>query len=185
MSAAGELLERFADGDVRAGRHNPAAGAQEALVAVLYSQPFLRSEVYRIVVRDVEAEEVLQEVLLRIAKGVTGFRSESKMRTWARSIAHNTAVGHLRRRSETTGFDADVADGPGEVERFTSVLANRADVKAALDELPDDFSAVVRLRDLEQLTYQQIADQLGLNLNTVRSRLARGRTRLAVLLEQR
>lgn len=164
-------------------RQAPANDAViDAFVSILQSQRFLHAEVSRLIFDPNTAEDVIQEVLLKATRGLFEFRGESKVRTWVRRIAHNEAVGVLRRRQESVGREADLAGQVEEVMRFSSILASRHDLHVALDRLSPDFAEVVRLRDIEQLTYDQIAERTGLKLNTVRSRLARGRAKLAVEL---
>jgi len=151
--------------------------ATDTLVAALYQQRFARSEIRKVLINDnTAAEEALQETALAVVRSLPNFRGDSTFRTWATTIARNKAIEVLRRLRPTVPLDER---DQSEAARFSSMLADRTDLHTALASLPQDFRDVVHLRDIEQQSYQEISDQLGIKLNTVRSRLARGRARLA------
>lgn len=150
--------------------------ALDLLVTIIYRERFVRAEIRKILIQDTQAaEEALQETALSMVRGIGSFRGESTFRTWVSSIGRNRAIDVLRRTRQTDLLDED----QGEVERYSSVLASRADLEAALEALPEHLRHPVRLRDIEQRSYSEIATLLDIELNTVRSRLARGRARLA------
>lgn len=204
VRACAELLDAYRSLDLRSGERDrvldtlatsasTSPAALDLLVRVVYEERFVRSEIRKVLINDTSgAEEALQETALAMVRALPSFRAESTFRTWVSSIGRNQAVAVLRRRAPTvkvTSFDEQLdpttAGGAGlsEVARYSSLLADRADLATAIGQLPDDFGAVIRLRDVEQRSYQEIADALGIKLNTVRSRLARGRAQLAVMLE--
>lgn len=139
-----------------------------------------------------EAEDVVQETFLRAWHGLERFRSESSLKTWLYAIALNRArVRHgtlARLRAvftpgRTRGDDAfaslDDAAAPALSPEENALLADRRRrLRAALHTLPDEFRVAVVLRDLEELSYEEIAEVLGVPIGTVRSRLARGRAQL-------
>ena len=170
-----------------------ALGSRYALnvvINIIYSERFVRSEIRKVLINDdAAAEEALQETALAMINGLGSFRGESTFRTWVSTIGRNQAIAILRRRKPTIALD-DLSGGSTdrgdtrlpELARYSSLLADRADLNAALALLSDELRETVRLRDIERRSYQEIADTLDIKLNTVRSRLARGRAQLATVL---
>jgi RNA polymerase sigma-70 factor (ECF subfamily) len=135
------------------------------------------------------AQDLSQEVFLRVFKGLPRYRGGSSLKTWIYSIALNHCRGRLGRRGiELLDWDeenwshgpVDPARGPEE-----DLLARDGErrIAAVLLTLPVRFREAVILRDLEGLSYEEIASVLRVRTGTVRSRIARGRERLRVLLE--
>ena len=135
-----------------------------------------------------EAEEVAQEVFLRVHRAIDDFRGEAKLSTWLYAIASRLCLNRLasgERRMAREGEEAlerlrSDADPAAHVERGELEAA----LRRAIDELPDERRIVVVLRDLEGLSYEEIAAALELPLNTVRSRLHRARMDLKEKLER-
>jgi RNA polymerase sigma-70 factor, ECF subfamily len=135
-----------------------------------------------------EADDATQESLIAIVRGLHGFDGRSAFSTWAYRVATNRCTDELRRRRRRpVPVDSDdhpepVADDEGPAEH--AVRADeRTDLLAALAALPDDFRAVVVLRDVADLDYATIGEVLDLAPGTVRSRLSRARARLAEALQ--
>jgi RNA polymerase sigma-70 factor (ECF subfamily) len=135
------------------------------------------------------AQDLSQEVFLRVFKGLPRYRGSSSLKTWIYSIALNHCRGRLGRRGiELTDWDEENwSHGPADPGRGPEgdLLARDGDrrVAALLLALPVRFREAVILRDLEGLSYEEIAAVLRVRTGTVRSRIARGRERLRVLLE--
>jgi len=136
-----------------------------------------------------EAEEVAQEVFLRVHRAIADFRGEAKLSTWLYAIASRLCLNRLasgerraiREGEETLTRLASSHAGPGdELERSELETA----LQRAIAELPEDRRIVVVLRDLEGLAYEEIAAALELELGTVRSRLHRARMDLKAKLER-
>jgi RNA polymerase sigma-70 factor (ECF subfamily) len=131
---------------------------------------------------DQDAEDVVQEAFLRAVKYWKGF-SGNNCRAWLLAIVRNTFYSWLRQRSVQPELTAD-----GEVEEIDSGIPNpesallqnadRELLKAALEELPDDFREAIVLREMEGLSYKEIADIAAVPIGTIMSRLARARRRL-------
>jgi RNA polymerase sigma-70 factor (ECF subfamily) len=139
-----------------------------------------------LVVNRADVEDVLQDVLVAVAETIGGFRGEARFRTWLNQVARFKAIAHLRRkRDEARLDDPDGAPGPGDAARISSILAERATLHGVLDGLPGHYREALVLRDVHQLSYEQITEQLGVALNTVRSRVARGRALVAAGLVER
>lgn len=128
-------------------------------------------------------EEVEQEVLIAVARSIHRYRGEAKFTTWLYSLARNTAVTELRRFKHTSTIDDDQVDDWTQ-RRVSSLVAERDMVREAVFSLPPIFRETVLLRDVERLSYSEIAERQGLAINTVRSRLSRGRALLAATIPE-
>jgi RNA polymerase sigma factor (sigma-70 family) len=136
-----------------------------------------------------EAQEVAQEVFLRAHRGLAGFRGDAKLSTWLYAIASRLCLNRLQRgerRLVRQGEEAllRLADE----RRRPDAALERSELETALAraiaELPEERRIVVVLRDLEGLSYEEIAKVLELELGTVRSRLHRARADLRDKLER-
>lgn len=139
-----------------------------------------------------EAEDIVQETFLRAYRGLESFRGESSLKTWLYTIALNRVRarhGTLARirelfssRSRTDDdmpSEIDLAADPGDTPEETAVKRDqRARLRQAVQNLPEEFRLAVVLRDLEGLSYGEVAEALKVPIGTVRSRLARGRSML-------
>jgi RNA polymerase sigma-70 factor, ECF subfamily len=143
-----------------------------------------------------QAADLTQEIFLRVFRHIDQFRGHSSLKTWIFRIALNHCRSCLSRRhlpmQPLVEEQPGEQDGPGAVMladpgRGPEELAVAADegrrVAQALTHLPESFREAVVLRDLEGLSYEEIAEVLRVRLGTVRSRIARGREQLRALLE--
>lgn len=139
---------------------------------------------------EADALDATQEALIAIARGIRRFDGRAAFTTWAYRVTTNACLDELRRRKRrpTPGLPDDLGSSDrSEVGAAPSagidVLPDRLAIDAALARLPEEFRAPVVLRDLCDLDYAEIADALGIPPGTVRSRIARGRSQLARLLD--
>jgi RNA polymerase sigma factor (sigma-70 family) len=135
---------------------------------------------------DQDAEDVVQEASLRAFKYWKGF-SGRDCRSWLLAIVRNTYYSWLRQRSvqpELTedGEIDDVDDSSPNPENALLRSANREMLKAALEDLPVEFREAIVLREMEGMSYKEIADISSVPIGTVMSRLARARKRLQIYL---
>jgi RNA polymerase sigma-70 factor (ECF subfamily) len=136
-----------------------------------------------------EAEEIAQETFLRAHRALGEFRGEARLGTWLYAIASRLCLNRLaagdRRHPRA---DDDALDRVPTSVADAATTLERSELEAALHEaiaaLPEDRRIVVVLRDVEGLTYEEIAEVLGLELGTVRSRLHRARLELKAKLER-
>lgn len=163
-----DLLARHAAGG--------SALAAELLVEAVDQQGIARRAVRRYLVDDRAVEDVVQDTLVTVAQSVGSFRGEARFTTWVHRLARNRAVDHLRRARSADPLDDDHV-GPS--ARMSSMIVSRESVRQMLEELPPHYRDALLLRDVERLPYADVADRLGLNLNTVKSHVARGRALLA------
>lgn len=135
---------------------------------------------------DADAEDIVQDAMLRAFRYFAGFRGDgaTQGRAWVLTIVRNTAHSWRRRRrpdeaalefDETVHSEAAVGEDPGgELARGDS----RETLARALDRLPPDLREVIVLREVEGLSYKEIAEVAEVPIGTVMSRLSRARRRL-------
>jgi RNA polymerase sigma-70 factor (ECF subfamily) len=161
-----------------------AAGSPEALdtlLQVVDDHRLANATVRRFILNEELVDEATQDTLIAIAESIQKFRGESKFTTWLYAVARNVAIGHLRRINPSVSLDT-AENSAGAARRLSSVVAERAAIQKAVERLPIHYRDAVMLRDVERRTYEEIAEELGIELNTVRSRLARGRAMLAAAI---
>ena len=142
---------------------------------------------YKFVGKHDEAEDLTQDIFLKIFKALNTFDRRANFQTWIVSISRNLCIDHyrsVRKERQTVARDVDMADlQPASAERGPYAAAEHQDLRAllrvALETLPATLRTAVVLRDLQELSYQEIADRLRLPEGTVKSRINRGRIELA------
>ena len=142
---------------------------------------------YKFVGKHDEAEDLTQDIFLKIFKSLDTFDRRANFQTWLISISRNLCIDHYRSvRKERETIDRDVDAGelaPAASEPGPMAMLEQRDrvalLKQALSALPDTLRTAVLMRDIQELSYQEIADQLRLPEGTVKSRINRGRTELA------
>ncbi|MFQ5903073.1 MAG: RNA polymerase sigma factor [Candidatus Binatia bacterium] len=130
----------------------------------------------------VEAEDLAQDVFVKVYHGLQGFQGEALFSTWLYRVTANSCLNRRRRRKRESQV-TQVVDDPERVfsDRASNphTLLERKELKVFLEKaiqaLPQEQRMVLILRDIEGLSYEEIADSLGLELGTVRSRLHRAR----------
>lgn len=173
------------------------AGSDQAFEwLVTYFHGPVYSLVYGILSDPADAADVTQEVFLRAFKGIGGFRRGSSLKTWLYRISVREALNHRRwcwrhRRGQVSidddqGRAVAAAELPDlEATPFEQLATHetQAVVRRALNEVPPVFRSAVILRDLEGLSYDDIAEILEVSVGTVKSRILRGRRALRQLLD--
>lgn len=172
----------------------------DAVEQWIYSKKdFIRSVLYRYTKQSDMAEDLIQETFLQALRSLPSFRGDAKITTWLYSIARNVALSRLRNTRRYSYLDGETlehvqATSDGELETNrphhspaddTVRSEERRMLHEALDELSDSYREVVTLRDLEELSTQEVADRLGLTRVNVRVRLHRARAALRQELEPR
>lgn len=132
---------------------------------------------------DALAEDLLQETLIRISKGLAAFEGRSSLKTWAFRIATHAAVDHLRRSRRDLGLveldETALAGEPGEeLDERLVVDEMNACLRAEIDRLPESHRAAILLHDLEGLSAAETAEVVGCSLATAKIRIHRARARL-------
>lgn len=142
--------------------------------------------VYRVVRMHDAADDVAQEVFIRLYRALGRIQPHRPLGPWLSRVALNLSMSYLRRQKNRISID----DNPG----MEAVVAPQADpqhpllelrrhqllngLEKAIDRLPPKFKSVFVLRVLEQRSYEEVAEALGLSMGTVMSRLSRARSRL-------
>ena len=134
---------------------------------------------------EADADDLTQEILIEIARGIAGFRGSSSLATWVYRVALNRCLKHReRRKPDTEPLDLLTEAGPD--ENGPVRCAERGELKgrieAALTLLSEDHREVVLLHELHGLTYTECAEALGIPVGTVKSRLSNAFRRLRLSL---
>jgi len=169
-----DVLVRAAQGDLQA--------FEEVYKA---SSSFVYNVALRVVNNREDAREVTQEVFLIIYNKLKSFRFESSFKTWAYRITANYAINFAKKnsRAKTVPYEEALGEDPSvsRVQEHIDGDHQSLLVENLLAEIPPDQRACVVLRNIEGLSYQEIAQTLKININTVRSRLKRAREKLLSL----
>ena len=171
------------------------AGSEEAYAWLIgeFHQP-IYGLIYRIVNDPSDAADTTQEVFLKVFRGMKHFHGESSLKTWIYRIALHEAANRRRwwfrhkaqemqiqpvdtGECEFSGEDRLVDQGESPFEKFAHTEV-RAAVEEALQRVPEPYRTDLILRDLEEMSYEEIAEVLGISLGTVKSRITRGRDAL-------
>jgi RNA polymerase sigma-70 factor (ECF subfamily) len=147
---------------------------------------------YKFVGKHDEAEDLTQDIFLKIFKALATFDRRANFQTWIISISRNLCIDHyrsVRKERQTIAREVDTGDlQPVSSDRGPYAAAEHQDLRVllrqALQVLPASLRTAVVLRDLQELSYQEIADRLGLPEGTVKSRINRGRLELARQLKR-
>jgi RNA polymerase sigma-70 factor (ECF subfamily) len=186
--AEAEFIERLKRGE---------AGAFEELVAERSAEIY--GLLFRLTENSEEARDLTQETFLRAFQNIERFRGEADLRTWIYRIAINQARNRWRwwrrrRRDATVSLDATqgqsnltliatLAESSPNPEQQTLAHERELALRSALQKVGRAYRETVILRDIEGFSYEEIATTLGINVGTVKSRLARGREELRRKLE--
>jgi len=163
---------------------------------VTYYHAGVYNLVYGILSDGADAADVTQEVFLRAFRGIHGFRQGSSLKTWLYRISVRQALNHRRwcwrHHRQQVSIDAEV-EGKNPALDLKDLEATpleqveaaemQAVVRRALAQVPDVFRSAVILRDLEGLSYEEVAEVLEVSVGTVKSRILRGRRDLREILE--
>ncbi|HZU42283.1 MAG TPA: sigma-70 family RNA polymerase sigma factor [Terriglobales bacterium] len=173
------------------------AGSEEAYAWLVdnYHQP-VYNLVYRMVNDPADAADTTQEIFLKVFRGIRHFHGESSLKTWIYRIAIHEASNHrrwwFRHKAQETPMEGverqdengaslsfgpqdtlvDKSDSPFEAFAHAEI---RARVEKELKEVPEPYRTSLILRDLEEMSYEEIAEITQVSLGTVKSRLTRGR----------
>ena len=142
---------------------------------------------YKFVGKHDEAEDLAQDIFLKIFKSLDTFDRRANFQTWLISVSRNLCIDHyrsVRKERETIDRDVDANElAPAAREPGPIAALEQADrvalLRKALAALPATLRKAVLMRDIQELSYQEIADKLRLPEGTVKSRINRGRTELA------
>ncbi len=161
-------------------------------------QPLVHSLSLRILGDAEDARDASQETFIKVYRHLARFRGDASLKTWICRIAINQARSHKRwfrrrRRDGTHSLDADdeqfvslshLKSSGASPEAVTLAQERHRQIERALTELKSDFRIAVILRDIEGMTYEEMAVVLEISIGTVKSRIARGREMIRSKLEK-
>ena len=179
-----QLIKKFQDGDV--GAYNQ--------IVYRYKDRLLNF-IYRFLNDLDRSEDLVQDTLLKLYTHKDSYKEIAKFSTWLYTIAANLARTELRKIKRRKTFSVTELShddkefiikstdvGPGEENLSQNFEKN---VQRALKELPDDFKTIIILRDIQELSYDEISKITEVPLGTVKSRINRGRVKLQQLLKKK
>ncbi|RMD98148.1 MAG: sigma-70 family RNA polymerase sigma factor [Calditrichaeota bacterium] len=179
-----ELIERFQQGDIN---------AFEQIVKRYKDQ--LLNFIYRFVGNQEQAEDILQETFLRVYRNRHAYRRVAKFSTWIYTIAGNLARTELRKRKRRRLFslsdlgveedkDYEVSDEEFNPEAHVDSIFHDEIIQKEINRLSPKFREVIILRDIQELSYDEISKILRVPIGTVKSRVNRARLRLQSRLKK-
>lgn len=142
-----------------------------------------------------DAQDAAQEAFIKAWTSLGSFRGDSKFSVWLYRIANNVCLDALRRRrtdtvslTQTDGtgdeVELEIADESASPERLLEQKERSAALHSALARLPEDYRRVLLLRETAGLSYEEIAQTLGMDMGTVKSRIFRARKKLCTILSE-
>jgi len=172
-----DLIEKFQNGDLYAFD----------LIVKRYKNQLLNF-VYRFLGNAEEAEDLVQETFLRVYRNRKAYQKVAKFSTWIYTIAGNLAKTELRKRKRRKFFsisdlgynekDYDISDEAFNPEKDVDGRMKEEIIHKEIDDLSPKFREVILLRDVQQLSYEEISQIVNIPLGTVKSRVNRGRLKL-------
>ncbi|MEQ9503947.1 MAG: RNA polymerase sigma factor SigZ [Deltaproteobacteria bacterium] len=143
-------------------------------------RPFVR----RRVASEADADDVLQEVLLRVHRGLDGLEDEQRFAGWIHRVAYNAIADHLRVRQRHPIAEASNETAAPELEpEDTTREALKQTLSLFVAQLPSPYREAITLVELEGLSQREAADLVGISVSGMKSRVQRGRQRLREMLE--
>ena len=177
-----ELIKRFQNNDL---------GAYDIIIMRYKDQ--LLNFAYRFLGNVEESEDIVQETFLRLWRNRHAYRQIAKFSTWIYTIAGNLAKTELRKRKRRKvvsisdmGFDDkeyEIEDEMANTDQEVNSALTEKIIQKAINELPPRFKEVIILRDIQELSYEDIGSILQIPLGTVKSRVNRARLKLQVKLK--
>lgn len=162
------------------------AGDREALLTLLREiEPHVYRTAYYMLRNEQDALDASQEALVRIYTKINSYEEKALFKTWVQRIVTNICIDKFRRSKPSVSIDEHEmvfrADHNVEDEVLSTYVAK--DIQSAIDRLPEHHRTVVVLRYLQDFSYNEIAETLGLPINTVKSYLFRARHQLQGMLQ--
>ena len=177
-----KLIERASGGDPSA--FNQLMAMHEKRMYAVALRMFANRE---------DAQDCLQEAMLRIYRAIGGFKGQSSFSTWVYRITMNTCLDELRRKKNRPNTSLDnlldqgwsPSDGDNVPERRAIQSETRKMLAGAIRELPEDMRSAIVLQDVQGYSYDEIAQMLDVNVGTIKSRISRGREKLREKLSKK
>ena len=176
-----DMIERASRGDAAAFNHLMAQHERRMYAVAL-----------RMCGNREDAQDCLQEAMLRVYRAIGGFKGQSSFSTWVYRITMNTCLDELRckKNRQNTSLDnlLDLGWSPADESNAPEKQAMRSELRRnlnrAIQELPEEMRSAVVLRDIQGFSYDEIARMLEINVGTIKSRISRGREKLREKLKE-
>mgnify|MGYP001823098773 FL=1 len=149
--------------------------AAEALLTQVHQNGLARPGVASVFAPGADADDAMAAALSAVERRIDRYEGRSAFRTWLYTVARNEALMVLRRTKPT----AELTDRPQPMGQMSSIIVNRRSIEQAIGRLPEPYGSTMRLRQFDELDYEEIAARLDVPVGTVRSRLAKARELLA------
>lgn len=166
-------------------------GEETALEAlILKYEKKVYNVAYRFMGNEADAYDMAQEAFIKIYKGLKSFRLEASFSSWVYRVSVNTSLDGLRKRKKAPLYldnhleNGSVFEDKANItpEAYVLSIESKEDIQKAINLLSEDHKATIILRDVQGLSYEEIAETLSISIGTVKSRLNRGRARLKEIL---
>lgn len=175
-AALADVVDRAAGGDQK---------ELAFLLEVIDQHRLALGAVRKMLIDEGDVHDAMQQTLMAVHRGIGGFERRSRFTTWLYRVAEREALQVLRRNKRVAVPDGDDLSGlVEEVRNMSSIVASRAMIQQALEELDDKFREPVVMCDVQGMDYATIAETLGIPLNTVRTRISRGRQYIADRIQE-
>jgi len=128
-----------------------------------------------------DALDAAQEVCIKIYKSINKFKGDSKFSTWVYRITYNTSIDYVKKRKDDIPYDDFIDSESNEDNKIEGIIESKElkqEIKNCIMKLNEGFRTIIILRDIDGLSYQEIAGILNIEVGTVKSRLSRARETL-------
>ncbi len=165
------LAERAASGD---------SPALDRLLQLVLKHRLAEGAIRKLLIDEDDVNDAVQATLMSLNRAIASFEGRARFTTWLYRVAEREALQVIRRNKRVPSPDGEDMSGLAEeVRRMSSIIASHEALRDALDQLDPKLREPVILRDVEGLDYAAIAERLDVPLNTVRTRIRRGRQLVA------
>lgn len=165
-----ELIEKCKDSDTNAFEN-----------LILIYEAKIYNLCFYILKNKEDALDASQEVCIKIYKSISKFKGDSKFSTWVYRVTYNTCIDHVKKRKDDIPYDDFINSENNMENKIDGIIESRElkhEIKSCIMKLNEDFRTIVILRDIDGLSYQEIATILKIEVGTVKSRLSRARDTL-------
>ena len=146
---------------------------------------------YRMLGNVEDAEDASQEVIIKVYRGLAACKAHTAFKSWLFRIINNTCIDEFRKRKGKAALSLDLDFNEPDTHSESLILRDEStpesellrselnkNIQTAINKLPPDYKSVIVMRDVNGLSYEEIADVLVISMGTVKSRIARGRKKL-------
>jgi RNA polymerase sigma-70 factor (ECF subfamily) len=134
-----------------------------------------------------EAEDIMQDAFLQAFQRIESYTGQGSFGSWLKRIVVNKSLDTLRKRKEMVSMDEKELEFPDTIEenREEEIQLQVAEVKEAINELPEDYRLIITLYLLEQYSHEEISETLNISNNLSRTRLVRAKQKIMKILREK